>query len=565
MNAHDLASRPIPGDNPSGSDAKYEPAYAAVTAEIGKLGSATQGGAVDWSIVASEGEHILAEQSKDLQIAAYVAIAWQKRDGAEGLCAAVTLWLGLITSFWDTCYPPVAKLRRRTNAFDWWHENSLAEIARDAGKHLLAPDRAETLIQELTALDERAGECMPDATPLRDLLEAARQIPLAKPAPEPDKKETGTKEAGTDEAGKADAPTKEAPAVPKEENAPKEPKGNDTTGQGKQEGVGAEPSQAPKGHNERKEQSVDGGKSDAQDLKSAHTAFTNAASRYAQLAHREDPANPLPWQVLRIALWSKIQKLPPATDGQTSLHSPDQDRLAGIERMLESGKYLEAALACEDLFPSALFCLDIQYAADRALDALGAPFAEARARVCEETARFVARLPGVDGLAFDDGRSFANELTASWLASLANSSSPSVRSDQAVPTTAQSLGSAGATLFSDICQAARDRASGGDLRGALELLEGAHNDSPAATMRLRIAELELICAAQEKTVALALASDLLHDAEQWNLAQWDRALALDTFLAARKAFALAGQKDKALAAEEAIARIRPSAALGWKQ
>ena len=113
MDAQALGSTPIQGDSPAGFDAKSEPEYTDVSAEIGKLGSATQGGAVDWAAVATQGQTILEQKSKDLQIAAYVGIAWQETRGIEGLRDAVHLFLGLLGTFWETAFPASSRIRLR--------------------------------------------------------------------------------------------------------------------------------------------------------------------------------------------------------------------------------------------------------------------------------------------------------------------------------------------------------------------------------------------------------------------------------------------------------------------
>ncbi|MBR5734293.1 MAG: type VI secretion system domain-containing protein, partial [Desulfovibrionaceae bacterium] len=357
MDARALGSSPIQGDSPAGFDAKYEPEYADVSAEIGKLGSATQAGAVNWAVIAEQGQIILEQKSKDLQIAAYVGIAWQKAGGIGGLQDAVHLFLGLLGTFWETAFPPSAKLRRRTNAFDWWHERACADVLNYGDAPALPRDVLDSLTEDLQKLDQLAGELMPDAMPLRDLLEAVRRLPVKVDAPAP-------------------APEQSSTAASEDET------------------------------------------------KAALKDFAAAASRYAFLLHRAVPEDPLAWQVLRLALWGKVTVLPPAENGQTHIPPPDADRLAALHRMLEAGKYLNAALGGEDLFAASIFCLDAQYLIDAALEGLGGAYAEARQRVREETARFVRRLKGVEQLAFDGGMPFAGQDTLDWLDGIASPARP---------------------------------------------------------------------------------------------------------------------------------------------
>ena len=75
MDAVALGRDPIPGESPAGFDAKFEPEYEAVLAEISKLGSATQAEPLSWSKVEEQAESILAGKSKDILMAAYLGVA----------------------------------------------------------------------------------------------------------------------------------------------------------------------------------------------------------------------------------------------------------------------------------------------------------------------------------------------------------------------------------------------------------------------------------------------------------------------------------------------------------
>src|SRR5262245_40730133 len=81
---------PIPGPNPAGDNATYDPRYEDVKREVAKLDSPT-GGAPDWASVAKIGGDLLRTVSKDYLIAAYVAWAWFETGGLSGLASGVAL------------------------------------------------------------------------------------------------------------------------------------------------------------------------------------------------------------------------------------------------------------------------------------------------------------------------------------------------------------------------------------------------------------------------------------------------------------------------------------------
>ncbi|MBQ7456930.1 MAG: type VI secretion system protein TssA [Desulfovibrio sp.] len=522
MNAYDLGSTPIPGESPAGIDAKYEPEYGIVSEEIGKLGSATRGGAIVWSTVAEQGQILLEQKSKDFQIAAYVGVAWQETQGPVGLCDAATLFCALLDHFWETGFPPLAKLRRRTNAFAWWHENAYAALQKYTGNAL--PDSLITTLENnLKTLDRLVEERMPDAMPLRDLLEAVRRLPVEAPVPEVPSETESPQE----------APPKTTETPRPQETPPKQPET-------------PKPQEPPASEN-------------VEDFATLASAFAGLAVRYALKAHQENAEDPVPWQILRIAQWGKVHQCPPAEDSQTHIPPPDRDRLEGLERMFAAGKYRDVALACEEIFPVSLFCLDIQHLVDRALFALGEPFAGARSRVREETARFVQRLHGVEELTFNDGTPFANPETRQWLDSLAHNETATPLSPfQGIADTPL-----GGVLAKRLAEAERLCANQ-QIGDALRVLEEGMSNSPSANMALRVHQLRLVCTAKERDIAYAMAQGLWDELEERRVAEWDIDLAVDALLAVRSAFTLAKDKERALGAQNKIARLRPSAALGWK-
>ena len=533
MDALALGSTPIPGENASGFDAKYEEEYTLVSTEIGKLGSATQGGAVSWKTVATQGQAILEQKSKDIQIAAYVGIAWQELSGFDGLRDAVTLFLALLDTFWETAFPPVAKLRRRTNAFDWWHERALAGIENSKDTPVLPAETVTNVLDAIRKLDELIQTRMPDASPLRDLLDAVRRLPTEEPSPPQTERD---KEAESEDTSSKRQEEKEV--LPPQNPA-----------------VSHNPSQPMSQSNMTVSGSDD-------DITAASKDFSAAGVRYALLAHRAKPEDPVPWQVLRLALWGKVAALPPQADGQTHIPPPDADHLAGLRRMVETGKFQEAALSGEDLFSTSIFCFDVQYIINAALEGLGDAYAEAGQRVREETARFIRRLKGVEKLAFDGGMPFADQTTQDWLLSLNETAFAATTTQSAQTRMQQQAGLCNSS--NDILAKAQELAASNQLPAALNLLEETKSDSPASTMQIRVHELNLLCAAKEGKTAEALAHGLLTELETRHVADWDTELTLRVLLAARDAFSLAKDKDNAFLCQCKIARLRPSAALGWK-
>ena len=72
-----------------------------------QLDPAGTGRAADWAAVVQECEDALRKKTKDLQIAAWLAEAWARREGFAGLRDGLTLIRELSKTFWDALHPGV--------------------------------------------------------------------------------------------------------------------------------------------------------------------------------------------------------------------------------------------------------------------------------------------------------------------------------------------------------------------------------------------------------------------------------------------------------------------------
>ena len=118
---------PIPGDNPSGANLRYAPAYDQLKEARRQEDDAEQGvwqrlvKAADWPLVVKLASEMLAKKSKDLQVAAWLTEAAIHREGFAGLRQGLDLMHGLLTNFWDTLYPEIedGDLEMRATPLNW--------------------------------------------------------------------------------------------------------------------------------------------------------------------------------------------------------------------------------------------------------------------------------------------------------------------------------------------------------------------------------------------------------------------------------------------------------------
>jgi len=144
MDLLSLGKDPINPDQPAGSDVRYEPEFEKLQAETDKLSSPSSSGGIDWEKVSDMAALIMAEKSKDLLVASYLAVSQVYTHQIEGLAVGVTVMHDLMENFWDTLFPPKKRMRGRLGAIEWWIEKT-----GSAFKHIKTESIADEKLNEL--------------------------------------------------------------------------------------------------------------------------------------------------------------------------------------------------------------------------------------------------------------------------------------------------------------------------------------------------------------------------------------------------------------------------------
>jgi type VI secretion system protein ImpA len=121
---------PIPGDNPSGVDVRYDTKlllYDKIKEARRQDDALEQGDwqherkLADYALVANLSQDALATRTKDLQLAAWLTEAMLRLEGFSGLRQGLTLCTELVGNFWDTLYPPIedGDLELRAAPVEW--------------------------------------------------------------------------------------------------------------------------------------------------------------------------------------------------------------------------------------------------------------------------------------------------------------------------------------------------------------------------------------------------------------------------------------------------------------
>ena len=512
MNINDLGKKAILPDKPAGDDPQGLPEFEQLEAELAKATSLVATGGIDWQKVRRLAETVLDSKSKHLMTASYLSVALLRMEKLAGMAQGVHILLELLENFWIILYPPIKRMRGRKTAIDWWLEKTDAALAG------LAPEKwpAETrdkFLGELDALDSFISQNLPDAPYLRPLIDKVGALILVEEA-----------------SPAAETPPPAAPVagdIPASAPLPAPP-------------PSPIPAAAPV---------LDGTEPDKL-LRQGLDLLCRAAGAYRQ----KDPCHPLAFRLNRLAAWLPIQAAPPATDGRTRLPVPDKALLASLRNLRQAGNWTELLAAAESRVTQHLFWLDLSCWAAEALTRLGHP--DTAREIGEDTAAFVRRVPGVEGLLFADGTPFAEAGTRAWLAGQSTSGLA------AAPAAAGASGEDLAERF----QAAEQLVAANKIGEAIEIFSAKIQSVSSLREKLmwEVGLCRLLNIARKTRLAGPFIKEILELIEAHRLERWEPDLALEALTVVWNGLRqLDDKKDAQLleAVFDRITALKPSRAL----
>ena len=393
MDLLSLGKNPINPDQPTGSDVRYEPEFEELQSEIDKLFSPSSSGGIEWQKVSDMAAFILAEKSKDLLVASYLAVSQIYTNQIEGLSVGLTVMHDLVDQFWDKLFPPKKRMRGRLGAIEWWIEKTESAL-KNIKPEPLADEKLKELNKTLTLIDSIFSECLPDPPLLTSIQRFIEKIPCL---PE-EKSKIGTpppveEKAVSDLTAYETRPQTAVPFEPKAEPKQKAPKPT---------GLPVEPGEITT-------------EQDAQKL--INLGFQKI-HQVASFVLGNNPMNPTAYRYRRIAAWSKVSVLPRDTNAKTQIPPPAPYILQPLHDLRGSGNWSALLESAEQKLPQFIFWVDLNCFVAEALISLGEEYLDAYEAVCQETAFFMHRLRGLDALTFSDGTPFADPETKQWLKSI---------------------------------------------------------------------------------------------------------------------------------------------------
>ena len=138
MPLRDDLLNPIPGENPSGVNLRYDKVSdqikeARTEGEASVLGNLATPKKADYKVVIKLAGDALAARSKDLQLAAWLTEAQVKREGIGMVEPCLKLMLDLQQQFWETLYPEIedGDAGMRATPIEWAC-NRIADVLHEA-------------------------------------------------------------------------------------------------------------------------------------------------------------------------------------------------------------------------------------------------------------------------------------------------------------------------------------------------------------------------------------------------------------------------------------------------
>lgn len=391
---------PIAGGSPAGKDPAETPEYQTVLAEIDKLQSPS-GGAIEWRKVVDNADHVLKKQAKDLRVLGHQALARYKLGRLDGLALGLAIFAEVADEYWDTGFPPAARLRGRAGAL----RALLDQIEPELAAYQPKPEEREAIVllqdaakRMRSVVSQRYGDQAPN---LRLLLQTIEQLLMTVPEPKPEP---------------PPPPKVEAPPPPPKVVAPPPPpppkiEPPKVESQPVPAARPAPPVEVPK--------ATATAPMDPKAAAEVDQFLRKMGEELVKLAHslrRSRTADPLAYRLLRSGLWIYIAAAPPVQpSGNTGIPGMPEGERTRLEKLHGAGKWADLVEASESLLPTNRFSLDLhRYSAD-ALRNLG-PDHEAGLRgLVAEVGALLERLPKIVELKDNGGTPLCSDATRAWL------------------------------------------------------------------------------------------------------------------------------------------------------
>jgi type VI secretion system protein ImpA len=547
--------QPIAGTNPSGQNLRYV-LYSSIKEARREDDEAPQGDwtherkRADYSLVYRLCCDALANQTKDIQLVVWATEAALKLEGLPGLQTGLNLLAKLIDGFWDTLYPEIedGDAGLRSGALDalggkFSSQLLYLPLTRDGLNWLQYKDsRTIGYEADATGSDDKQRireEALSDGRVSGEMFDAAlsktsrvfyeeqlNQVNACLAALET-LNETCVARMGDDGPNFASLRDgledfRQVVTILLRQKREDEP---ETTREQPAASVMGESSEVEEGHGVSSSPSPT--VPAIQPISKEPQDCADAIDRIILATHylrRQDPANPMPYLVLRALRWGELRANVEDLD-LFQLEAPSTEIRKRLRALLQNGDWQQLLDACE--VAMALPCgrgwLDLQRYAVSACDNLGSSYTAVSTAILSTLESLLGDLPKLSQSSLNDETATANPETQSWLQELIDTKQRPLAQDLSVASDRIDTTSQGQKLAPDSYELAKDAASSGRPQEAIAILEreAAQERSGRGRFQRRVQLAQICMAAGYRSVALPILEALAREIDDRKLEDWE--------------------------------------------
>lgn len=486
-----LGSEPVSVAAPGGEAVDFDDRLEQVKNEIRKLDSVNQT-PVNWNLVVEHSSELL-KKSKTFSLSTYLCLGLLETKGYAGLAAGLELCRDFFKNFWDTGFPPPARIKGRAEPYGWLSERGGRAVARiKPGANDLEPvKKALAVMEELSVLlQEKLANNNPG---LVDLSRALHNR-------------------------SSELERKAAPAAPASS--------------------ASSSAAAPAGGTFPSEITT---------VEQADAVFPNVQDVAFQIAgawRAADPTDPRPYILTRALMWGEILQPPPAEEKLTQIPGVRPELIEAWESMLSEENFGDLLEAAESYFGQTVFWFDLHRYVTRAMDGLGGEYAAARAAVVGQLKSFLGRLPELADFKFSDETPYASEETKKWLKAEVLSGGGGA---PAAPEPAMPSATAVSEKLTEAVKKAGELAKKKKVNEAVNLFQEGIKSTPEKREQFiwRLGLARFCLGAKLPQVAIPHLEQLEREIGRFSLDDWEPQLALEALVLLHKAYQKAIDEDKA--------------------
>lgn len=478
----ELGTKPISEASATGASCRDDLAFEALQTEFQKL-ERPDAPVPDWGAATTSATTLLSTKSKDLLVAAYLAIALFEKNGYGAFADGLQVMRDMSAAWWDTLYPERPRGRQAAFQFVGDRGGKRVELKGTSGAKR---EDVERLMNVMDELDTLASEKIEGASglfselrrALNGVLDGLAPAQVAAPTPEP-------------------SSTSAAPSAPAMSAS--------SSGASLPSSIGS-----------------------ADEWDAAANGLKPLLRSMGEFRRMADSKDPIAYRLPRLAAWFTVKQSPPSTDGKTTIPAPQPaDAASRIEGKLASQAWAGVLEETEGRLHMSVFWLDPHFYAWSALKGMGPAHTAAAEAVATEVKGILVRCPDLPTLTFDSGMPLANDACRAWIKDVVLAAG----GGDGAKAASSSSGAPGAVgpdtgTFEGLAEAraqAAELAGSGQVGDAVRVLEAGAARATRARERAawKIAVAETCADAGRPDVALAQLEALQEELQGTRLEMWD--------------------------------------------